>query len=99
MPLQEPVTDIRGEISVDKVHDAYSRPSVVAHFGLRGRERLGDSVDHWAQVFVGRLAEFLVKLHGLQSVVFPIFLQQLWGQVLNKMPVLLLPVLGVGGAG
>lgn len=71
--LQELVTDALREVAVDEVHEADSRPSVVAYLRLRREQGLDDGVNDRAQVLTGCFGMLLKEVLGLQDVVFAIF--------------------------
>ena len=90
--LEECVTDAVWKVAREEVHEAHSRPSVVAHAGLRGEQSLDDGIHHRAQVLRSIPGMFLEQLSCLGQVVLPVFLQQSGTEVEEKVVLLPPPV-------
>lgn len=90
--LEEAVAEAEGEVAVDEVHEADAGPRKVPRLWLRRQQRLDDGMDDGAEVRVSLSGVALEQLLCLSHVVLAVVLEQRWGQTLQQLLVLLLPV-------
>lgn len=95
--LEKICAEAEGKVAVDEIHEAHARPGIVPGLRLWGQQRLRDGVNDMAEVRVGLLGVALEQLLGLRHIVLAVLLQQPWGQALQQLLVLLLPVVVVTG--